>query len=191
MKWLKNNIIPLHTAVAIDCISASVLYFFLIVCAFVRSSQCSFSYIELFAYRNFKTRIESLKSFVSVGLPSLNPHKRDLVEIPGIFICNCWNITSDFRKINRLYLPSFKSSISFCIETNCIFLSLWKILGLKGLWNGLREWWCFFSTEQVNARISPSFEKTPVPWKPGKIHRGSNLRGKTYSAFRLTFEPYC
>lgn len=90
-------------------IPGSELYFFLFDDAFVRSSECSFSYIELCAYKNFKTRTEGERSFGSVGLSSLNAYEKT----------NAWRDTWNFHVKPLKYNLSFQYN-----HPDCIFLLL-------------------------------------------------------------------
>lgn len=73
--FLKHNPSE-HCSGCRDWISASVLDIFLIAHACVRSSQFSFPYFVLFAYRSLKLRTEGQESCVSVGLSSLYSLKK-------------------------------------------------------------------------------------------------------------------
>lgn len=87
-----------------DGIPGSELHFFLIVDAFVRSSQCSFHILNF-----LHTRTEGERSFVSVGLSSLNAYKKT----------NAWRDTWNFHVKPLKYNLWFQDN-----HPNCIFVLL-------------------------------------------------------------------
>lgn len=80
--FLKNNIIPLHIAVAIDCISASVLYFFPhCPCLCEKITVLLFRYWT-FCIQNLK-KLKRVKAFLfqwdfAIWMPTRDPLERDL-----------------------------------------------------------------------------------------------------------------
>lgn len=172
---LKNSIIPLHIAGAMNTVFLLQYYIFSSLSMPLRSSQCSFSYIELFVYRNFKTRTEGQRSLVSVGLSGLYAYKKTSARR------DTWNFHIKLLKYNlwlqenhpgHIFLLS-GLAIPFC--TNKLHLSqLVKDPGFKGF----VEWTLGMISSQNKSMQGDSkfLYKLLSPENQTKIHKGSNWR---------------